>query len=146
MKSLKSMTEQLTMAIHAKSQAPHVGPPNEMGNYPSNIWCRNRNHYGHSDQFCQAPRNPIPMVPPQGRFQNHHSLGPTHQPPQGIPCSTCNRLYPIGFGISWFEWGVTCAKFWRKQKEIAYCPHYLNMINYLLQTMYTNIKPIARCF
>ena len=31
--------------------------------------------------FCQAQRNLMPMVPPQGHFQNHPSLRTAHQLP-----------------------------------------------------------------
>lgn len=103
------MIEQLTMAINANSQAPLPGPSNETGNYPSNIWCRNCNQYSHSNQVCQAPRNPMPMVPPQGCFQQNPPLDPNYQPPRGISCSTCHRMHPISLDMCWVESGVTCS-------------------------------------
>ena len=51
----------------------------------------------------------MPMVPLQSCFQKHPPLGPAHQPPQGIPCSTCNKMHPRGPRICWVESGVTCA-------------------------------------
>ena len=98
MKILKTMTDHLTMAINVKSRALHVGPPNETLNYPSNVWYKNHSQYGHRDQSCQFPRNPMPTVP-QDCFQNHLPVGPNHQLPQRIICFTCNMMHLVGFDI-----------------------------------------------
>jgi hypothetical protein len=87
-KILKTITNQLTMAINAKSRALHVGPPKKTLNYLSSIWYRNYNQYGRNDHFCQAPMNIMPMVPPQDCFQTHLLVG---RLPQRIICFTmCN--------------------------------------------------------
>lgn len=51
------------------------------------------------------------MLPPHGHLQNHCPLRPINQPPQGIPCSTCNKMHPLGLGICWMESWVTCANY-----------------------------------
>ena len=48
MRTIKSLGDQLTLAINAKST--NTPPPsNETGNFPTNIWCRNCKQYGHSE-------------------------------------------------------------------------------------------------
>ena len=59
MNTIKSLGDQLTMAINAKNiNAPP--PPSETGIHPSNIWCTKCRQYGHSPQFCQVPPSQAP--------------------------------------------------------------------------------------
>ena len=108
MNTIKSLGDQLTMAINAKNtHAPP--PPNETGNYPTNIWCRNCNSYGHSEQFCPSSRNFGPYVPPQVRTNPPNPPGGGQPQPKGVPCGTCHRMHPLGPGICWVESGVVCG-------------------------------------
>jgi hypothetical protein len=106
MKSMRSLGDQITMTINAKSV--HTPPPiNETGNFPTNIWCRNCNHYGHSEQFCQVSKVHGPYVAPQSKPSNQAGKGQSQ--PRGLPCPTCHRMHPIGPGICWVETGVICG-------------------------------------
>lgn len=108
MKSIRSLGDQITMAISAKSA--HEPPPlNETGNFPTNIWCRNCNLYGHSEQFCQLPKAQGPYVAPQPHQNLPNQTRGGQSQPKNVPCSTCGRMHPIGPGICWVESGVLCG-------------------------------------
>ena len=70
-KALGTMRKYLTMAMNMNSQTLPIEFFNETKNYPSNIWFRNCNQYGHSDQFANPQNNTMPMVHLQSCFQNY---------------------------------------------------------------------------
>ena len=55
MQLLKTLTNQLTMAITSEPLAQPLMLAFEAGNYGTNIWCCNCNKHGHSNQFCIEP-------------------------------------------------------------------------------------------
>ena len=108
MNSIKSLGDQIAMAINVKSA--HTPPPlNETGNFPTNIWCRNCNNYGHSEPYCQLPRTQGPYVAPQPRSNSSNQSRGNQPQSKGIPCPTCHRMHPLGPGLCWIESGVICA-------------------------------------
>ena len=107
MQSLKTLTEQLTMAITSRPLAPQVPPTSETGNYGTNIWCRNCNKSGHSDQFCTEPRFTGNLVAPPPRPQQGHAQGQARNNGKGV-CPTCGKVHILGPGKCWIETGVVC--------------------------------------
>ena len=107
MQSLKTLTEQLTMAITSRPLASQVPPTSETGNYGTNIWCRNCNKSGHSDQFCSEPRFTGNLVAPPPRPQQGHAQGQARNNGKGI-CPTCGKVHILGPGKCWIETGVVC--------------------------------------
>ena len=107
MNTIKSLGDQLTMAINAKSiNTPP--PPSETGIHPSNIWCTKCRQYGHSPQFCQVSPSHGPYVPPHSRPTPPKSPGGSQTQQKGVPCPTCGRNHPLGPGKCWVETGVVC--------------------------------------
>ena len=107
MQSLKTLTEQLTMAITSRPLAQPVPPASEAGNYGTNIWCRNCNKPGHSNQFCTEPRFTGNLVAPPPRPQQGHSQTQARNNGKGV-CPTCGKVHILGPGKCWIETGVVC--------------------------------------
>lgn len=107
MKSIRSLGDQIAIAISAKFA--HMSPPlNETDNFPINIWCRNCNQYGHSEQFCQMPKFQGPYAAPQFRPNFTNQSGGQPQP-RRVSCPTYHCMHPIDPKICWIQTGVTCG-------------------------------------